>query len=97
MDSRFSNARFAQDISVKFPLLSDWKRDATKAYELFNEQTGYGTRATFLIDKEGKIKYLEVGNTAVDPSGVSEACNVLEKKKEIQNRKNLEKQIEKKP
>jgi peroxiredoxin len=97
MDSRFSNKRFAQDINVTLPLLSDWKRDTTKAYGLFNEETGYGTRATFLIDKEGKIKYLEVGNTAIDPSGVTEACNLLERKKEIETRKELEKQIEKKP
>lgn len=97
MDSRFSNARFAKDINVNLPLLSDWKRDTTKAYGLFNETTGYGTRATFLIDKEGKIKYLEVGNTAVDPTGVSEACNLLEKRKEDQTRKEVEKQIEKKP
>jgi peroxiredoxin len=97
MDSRFSNARFAKDINVTLPLLSDWKRDTTKAYGLFNEETGYGTRATFLIDKEGKIKYLEVGNTAVNPSGASEACDLLERKKEIQTRKELEKQIEKKP
>jgi peroxiredoxin len=97
MDSRFSNARFAKDINVTLPLLSDWKRDTTKAYGLFNEATGYGTRATFLIDKEGIIKYLEVGNTAVDPSGVSDACNLLEKKKQDQTRKEVEKQIEKKP
>lgn len=97
MDSRFSNKRFAQDINVTIPLLSDWKRETTKAYGLFNEETGYGARATFLIDKEGKIKYLEIGNTAIDPSGAIEACNLLERKKEIQTRKEIEKQIEKKP
>src|SRR5689334_10920207 len=97
MDSFASNKAFAEKIGVKLPLLSDWKRETTKAYGLFNEESGYGMRATFLIDKEGKIKYLEVGKTAVDPTGVSEACNLLERKKEIQTRKELEKQIEKNP
>jgi peroxiredoxin len=98
MDSRFSNDRFAKDIGVKFPLLSDWKRTVTKDYGLYNEESGYGTRATFLIDKEGKIKYVEVGNTAVDPTGALEACDLLQKKKEVQKKNDLQKEIEpKKP
>jgi alkyl hydroperoxide reductase subunit AhpC len=97
MDSRFSNKRYAEDIGVKFPLLSDWKRDVTKDYGLYNEESGYGTRATFLVDKEGKIQYVEVGNTAINPIGAYEACNLLEKKKEVQKRKDLEQKIEKKP
>lgn len=83
MDSSPSNKRFAQDIGVKFPLLSDWKRTATKDYGLYNEDSGYGARATFVIDKEGKIQSLEVGRTAVDPSGAYQACDLLQKKKEM--------------
>lgn len=83
MDSFAANKRFAQDISVKFPLLSDWKRTATKDYGLYNEETGYGTRATFVIDKEGKIQHLEVGRTAIDPTGAYQVCDLLQKKKEL--------------
>jgi peroxiredoxin len=83
MDSSPANKRFAQDIGVKFPLLSDWKRTATKEYGLYNEETAYGTRATFVIDKEGKIQHLEVGRTAVDPSGAYQACDLLQKRKEM--------------
>ena len=90
MDSFAANKRFAQDISVKFPLLSDWKRTTTKDYGIYNEESGYGTRATFVIDKEGIIQSVEVGKTAIDPTGAYQVCDLLQKKK-------VEKKEEKKP
>ena len=58
MDSFAANKRFAQDISVTFPLLSDWKHDVVKAYGLLDENSGYSARATFVIDKDGIIQFL---------------------------------------
>jgi len=81
MDSAPANRRFAEDIAVTFPLLSDWKRTTVKDYGLVNETTGYAARATFVIDKEGIIQKIEEGNTAIDPTGAYQACNVLDKKK----------------
>ena len=81
MDSFASNKAFAEKIAVTFPLLSDWKRDTTKAYGLYNETTGYGRRGTFVIDKGGLIQHVEVGNTAVDPTGAYQVCDLLTKKK----------------
>ena len=81
MDSSPANKAFAEKIGVKFPLLSDWKRNVTKGYGLFDETTNYGTRATFVVDKEGKIQHLETGRTAVDPTGAYQACDLLMKKK----------------
>ena len=81
MDSSPANKRFAEDIKVSFPLLSDWKRKAVVDYGLLNESTGYAARATFVIDKEGIIKSIEEGRTAIDPSGAYNACSVFDKKK----------------
>jgi len=81
MDSFAANKRFAQDIGVKFPLLSDWKRQATKDYGLYNEESGYGSRATFVIDKAGIIQHVEVGRTAIDPTGAYQVCDLLQKRK----------------
>lgn len=83
MDSFASNKRFAQDIGVTFPLLSDWKRNVTREYGLYNEASGYGNRATFVIDKNGIIQYVETGRTAIDPTGAYQACDLLQKKKPI--------------
>jgi peroxiredoxin len=81
MDSSPANKRFAEDIGVKFPLLSDWHRKAVKDYGVYNEATGYGTRATFVIDQNGLIKHIEEGRSAVDPTGAYQACNLFDKKK----------------
>ena len=80
MDSFASNKAFAEKIGVTFPLLSDWKRETTKAYGLYNEQSGYGRRGSFVIDKEGVIQHVEVGNTAIDPTGAYQVCDLLNKK-----------------
>ena len=81
MDAFPSLKAFAESIKVtSVPMLSDWGRTATKAYGLYNEASGYGRRATFVIDKEGKIARVEAGNTAIDPTGAFEACDLLEKK-----------------
>jgi peroxiredoxin len=81
MDAFPSLKAFAESIKVtSVPMLSDWGRTATKAYGLYNEASGYGRRASFVIDKEGKIARVEAGNTAIDPTGAFEACDLLEKK-----------------
>ena len=81
MDSFASNKAFAEKIGVKFPLLSDWRRTTTKEYGLYNEKSGYGNRATFVVDKDGKIQHVEQGRTAIDPTGAYQVCDLLEKKK----------------
>lgn len=80
MDSSPANKRFAEDIAVTFPLLSDWKRNVVKDYGLLDENSGYSARATFVVDKEGIIRSIEEGRTAIDPSGAYQACSVFEKK-----------------
>lgn len=92
MDSFASNRRFAEDIGVTFPLLSDWKRSITKEYGLYNEASGYGVRASFVVDKQGIIQHVEVGNTAIDPTGTYQVCDLL-----THREKNKQKAAEEKP
>ena len=81
MDSRFSNAAFAEKIGVTgFQLLSDWNRTVTKDYGLYNEDKGYGRRATFVVDKEGKIQQIVLDGLAIDPTSTIEQCSLMEKK-----------------
>src|SRR5438132_11641859 len=80
MDSPFSNFNFAQQNGVTFPLLGDTAGTATKEYDLAKEYEIGGVkitsarRATFLIDKEGKIVEMSIDNEAVDPSKIVAAC-----------------------
>ena len=84
VDSPFANAEFAKQIGVTFPILSDIKHTVVKDYGVYNDEGGYGNRATFLIDKDGIIRHIQEGNEAVDPAGVEDACNILTHKKSTQ-------------
>ena len=84
VDSVPANREFAKQIGITFPLLSDFKRTVVKDYGVFNEEQGFGNRATFVIDKEGIIRHIDEGNTAIDPSSAAEACNILNRKKATQ-------------
>ena len=85
VDSTYANAEFAKQNGITFPILSDFaKRSVVKDYGIFNEEGGYGNRATFVIDKNGIIQHIKEGNDAVDPTSAEEACNILTHKKPTQ-------------
>jgi len=44
-------------------------------YGVFIPQAGVANRATFVVDKDGKIIHVEEGNGAIDPSGAELACS----------------------
>src|SRR5689334_271976 len=74
-DNTPSQKEFAAKTDIKFPLLSDFsKREVSKAYGVLLD-AGMANRSTFVIDKEGKIVYIEQGNTAIDPTGAETACS----------------------
>lgn len=80
VDSGPANAHWAKELGLTFPVLSDFMRKVVKEYGIYNEAQGYANRATFVIDKQGIIRSIEQGNTAIDPSGAYEACSLAVKK-----------------
>ena len=80
MDSPFANAKFAQEIGVKFPLLSDMTRKVSKEYGILNEEQQFARRTTFVVDKQGAIRHIEQGSGAIDPTGAITMCSMLKKK-----------------
>jgi thioredoxin-dependent peroxiredoxin len=74
MDSTFSNAEWAKQIGVTFPLLSDWGGEVTQMYGIYNPQYKAARRVTFLIDKDGKIAEMQVDREAVDPTAIVTSC-----------------------
>jgi alkyl hydroperoxide reductase subunit AhpC len=52
------------------------------AYGILIPQAGVANRATFVVDKEGKIVYIEEGSTAIDPTGAETACSRSAHKKQ---------------
>jgi peroxiredoxin (alkyl hydroperoxide reductase subunit C) len=62
VDSPFALKAWAEKEGYIFPLLSDfWPHGATaQAYGVFNEGAGMALRGTFLIDKQGVVRFTEV-------------------------------------
>jgi glutaredoxin-dependent peroxiredoxin len=64
VDSPFALKAFANAERLQFPLLSDFNKEAIRAYEVFNPDMiglkGIAKRAVFVIDREGTIRYKEV-------------------------------------
>ena len=57
-------------------MLSDFaKREVAAAYGVLIPSAGVANRSTFVIDKEGKITYIEEGSSAIDPTGAADACS----------------------
>jgi peroxiredoxin (alkyl hydroperoxide reductase subunit C) len=82
VDSSPANKAFAEQIGVKFPLLSDFQRTVSKQYGIFNEQRGFANRTTFVVDKGGIIRHIDKDAAAIDPSGAHAACSLLEHRKQ---------------
>jgi peroxiredoxin len=86
MDSPAANAAFAKQINIKFPLLSDMNRKMLSAYGILKtyEKGGdsyqWALRADIVIDKEGIIRHIEGGDSAVDPNTAMSMCLELHKK-----------------
>lgn len=80
IDSPFANAKFAQEIGVKFQLLSDMTRKVSKEYGILNEEQQFAMRTTFVVDKNGMIQHVEEGGSAVDPTNAISVCTSLKKK-----------------
>ncbi|QKW49677.1 peroxiredoxin [Streptomyces buecherae] len=61
-DSPFSLRVFAEQEGLEFPLLSDfWPHgEVSRAYGVFDGEKGCAVRGTFVIDKEGVVRWTVV-------------------------------------
>ncbi len=60
VDSTASLREFKNKLRSKTELLSDFKRDISRAYGVLNEDRFYSNRAYFLIDKSGRIRWSHI-------------------------------------
>ncbi|GDX31896.1 peroxiredoxin [Actinomycetes bacterium] len=58
-DSPYTLKAFAEHDQLTHPLLSDfWPHgDVSKAYGVFLDEKGFATRGTFVIDKDGMVRW----------------------------------------
>jgi peroxiredoxin len=81
----FSNKAFAEKNHLPFPVLSDYNREAIKAYGLempnFAGLTGYtvAKRSIFIVDGEGIVRYAWVSDDPTVEPKYQEIQDELEK------------------
>ena len=79
-DNTPSQKVFADQVKATFPMLSDFtRREVTKAYGVLMPDRGIANRATFVVDRDGRIQHIEEGTQAVDISGAAMACSRLKR------------------
>lgn len=61
-------------IKTPVPLLSDFMREVSAKYGVLIKDRGIANRATFVIDKSGKITHIDQGTDAIDPTAALQAC-----------------------
>jgi alkyl hydroperoxide reductase subunit AhpC len=59
-DSPFSHENWARAVGIsRYPLLSDLQRAVAKDYGVFWPEWNANTRATFIVDPAGRIRFIE--------------------------------------
>jgi peroxiredoxin len=83
-DNSPSQKEFASKLGLPFPLLSDFvDRKVSQDYGIFIPKYGIANRVTFVIDKDGKIDFIEQGGDAMKMMGAGDACSRLAHKKAL--------------
>lgn len=61
-DSVYSQRVFALREELEFPLLADyWPHgEVARAYGVFNDEGGFANRGTFLVDRNGVVRFAEM-------------------------------------
>jgi len=77
VDSHYSNTAFTQRLQLSFPLLSDFKREASAAYGVLIAEAGHSGRAIFVVDKQGKVAYQDVSPAFGDVAQIPSTEGVL--------------------
>ncbi len=76
-DSHFSHAEFAKARGFPFPLLTDIHRATIRAYGVLDEDRNVAYRSTFVIDREGALRWGQTGDRHMVRDG-AEILRVLD-------------------
>ena len=81
VDSVWANVAFAEKLGVHFNILSDARRDISRAYGVFDEQSVIARRTTFVIDRQGVVQKVFMAQEALDPAHALATCALLKEVK----------------
>lgn len=65
-DYVFSHYEWAKHHNLPFRLASDHKHDVAKKYASYNDASGHDNRTVYVVDKSGKIAYMDLAYSTRD-------------------------------
>ncbi|OGB73336.1 hypothetical protein A3K24_00445 [candidate division Kazan bacterium RIFCSPHIGHO2_01_FULL_44_14] len=69
VDSIHSHRAWAKELGdLYFPLLSDFHKRTAHQYGVLNEEAGNANRATFVVDPEGTIRWINISSSGTGRS-----------------------------
>jgi glutaredoxin-dependent peroxiredoxin len=80
-DYVFSHQEWAKHHNLQFPLLSDHDHAVAKSYDSYMDGVGFNKRTVYLIDKDGVVRYVNLGFKAGDKKDYDTLRAELEKLK----------------
>ena len=78
VDSWQSNEVFARHLGIGFPLLSDFKREMSRAYGVLDEDRFYSGRAVFVVDRDGLLVYSDISANSGDMSQIPSVAALIQ-------------------
>lgn len=83
VDSIFCHKAWAQNLGLKFPLLSDFNKDVSRLYGVLHEDIlglkGISKRSVFILDKDRVIRYKWVSEDPSQLPDIEEIKSMLKK------------------
>ena len=82
VDSLYTNKKYKEEYQLNFPLLSDFNKEVSTAYDSLADMPhfdyrGVSKRSSFVIDKNGKIAYMEILPSAGDYPDMAKLKEVI--------------------
>ena len=69
-DYVYSHHEWAKQHELPFALASDHDHAVGRRYSSYSEKSGYNKRTVYVIDKSGKIAYIDLKYSPVDPTSL---------------------------
>lgn len=80
-DSKFSHLGWVNSHpelkNLQYPLIADYKKEVARSYGILLEEEGVALRGTFIIDPEGKVRWVSINDLPVGRN-VEEVLRVLD-------------------
>ena len=80
-DYEYSHHEWAKFHNLPFKLLADHSHEVARKYNSYNDVTGFNKRTVFVIDKQGKIAYIDLQYSTRDLESFNKLQEILKRLK----------------